>query len=477
MNKEAVIISAARTPVGRNRGVFAEVPAADLGTLAVKTAVERAGIDKNEIDDLIFGNLANDHYANIARFIGLQAGLPITVPGFTIDRQCSSGLNAIALAAMMIESGHDIGQIAYGLMKPTGGQVILMTDQGEEVIKNPIQSLKRQMAYVPKDRDGEAMMMKSTILQNTVLPSAENLEGKFGYLDSASLRAVAEDAKNQFLIKCTGVTQKVNALSGGNKQKVNLGRWLVKDLKVLIVDCPTRGVDVGVKAYIYECLRKAKEKGIATLMITDELSEAMGMADRIVVMKADVQKAPAAKPAPAPVADTADKRVLSSTPYKGVRKIIGDKLSESKFTMPHLYFTDAVDTTNMTAFRKQLNAVAERKITVSDLIVYAAGKALAKFPQVNSSLVDGNVVVYESKNVGVAVAGDNGLIVPVIKNVQEKTLTQVSAEQRDLVDRAKAGKLMPDEYSGGTFSITNLGMARCHLMQQIGDGLGFSDRR
>jgi len=180
---------------------------------------------------------------------------------------------------------HDIGQIACGLMKPTGGQVILMTDQGEEVIKNPIQSLKRQMAYVPKDRDGEAMMMKSTILQNTVLPSAENLEGKFGYLDSASLRAVAEDAKNQFLIKCTGVTQKVNALSGGNKQKVNLGRWLVKDLKVLIVDCPTRGVDVGVKAYIYECLRKAKEKGIATLMITDELSEAMGMADRIVVMK------------------------------------------------------------------------------------------------------------------------------------------------------------------------------------------------
>ena len=115
MNKEAVIISAARTPVGRNRGVFAEVPAADLGTLAVKTAVERAGIDKNEIDDLIFGNLANDHYANIARFIGLQAGLPITVPGFTIDRQCSSGLNAIALAAMMIESGHGELYVAGGV--------------------------------------------------------------------------------------------------------------------------------------------------------------------------------------------------------------------------------------------------------------------------------------------------------------------------------------------------------------------------
>lgn len=65
----------------------------------------------------------------------------------------------------------------------------------------------------------------------------------------------------------------MRALSGGNKQKVNLGRWLIKDLDVLIVDCPTRGVDIGVKAYIYQCLREAKEKGMAILLITDELSE------------------------------------------------------------------------------------------------------------------------------------------------------------------------------------------------------------
>ena len=79
--------------------------------------------------------------------------------------------------------------------------------------------------------------------------------------------------------------QNMNALSGGNKQKVNLGRWMVKDLQVMIVDCPTRGVDVGVKAYIYQCLKEAKKKGIAVLMITDELSEAIGMADNIVVMR------------------------------------------------------------------------------------------------------------------------------------------------------------------------------------------------
>ena len=153
-----------------------------------------------------------------------------------------------------------------------------------------------------------------------------------------------------------------------------------------------------------------------------------------------------------------DKKILSATPYKGVRKIIGDKLAQSKFSAPHLYFTDMVDTTNMTAFRKSLNEVSERKITISDLLVYAAGKALAKYPQINSSLVDGNIVCYKSANVGVAVAGENGLIVPVIKNVQEKSLTKVSEENRDLVDRAKEGRLAPEEYSGGTFSISNLGM-------------------
>ena len=173
--------------------------------------------------------------------------------------------------------------------------------------------------------------------------------------------------------------------------------------------------------------------------------------------KSGVEKAASAAPAAAP-AENPDKKILSSVPYKGVRKIIGDKLAESKFTAPHLYFTDAVDTTNMTAFRKQMNEVSDRKITVSDILVYAASKALQKFPGINSSLVDGNIVTYKSTNIGVAVAGDNGLIVPVIKNVQEKTLTAISKENRDLVDRAKEGHLKPEEYSGGTFSISNLGM-------------------
>ncbi len=115
MKKEAVIVSAVRTPVGRCRGMLASVDAARLGAIAVREAVARAGIRPELIDDVIMGNLANDNFANIARVISLEAGLPITVPGFTIDRQCSSGLNAIALAAMMIESGHGEIYVAGGV--------------------------------------------------------------------------------------------------------------------------------------------------------------------------------------------------------------------------------------------------------------------------------------------------------------------------------------------------------------------------
>lgn len=155
---------------------------------------------------------------------------------------------------------------------------------------------------------------------------------------------------------------------------------------------------------------------------------------------------------------TEDKQILEKIPYSGVRKIIGDRLSQSKFTAPHLYFTDSIDTTNLTAFRKMLNEKSEQKIAFSDLMVKAVSKALIKFPNVNASLVDNEIVVYKSTNIGSAVAGDNGLIVPVIKNAQEKTLTQIAQESRDLVERAKTGRLKPEEYSGATFSISNLGM-------------------
>ena len=155
--------------------------------------------------------------------------------------------------------------------------------------------------------------------------------------------------------------------------------------------------------------------------------------------------------------DVPAKKIAKVTPYKGIRKVIGEKLAASLFTAPHIFFTESVDTTNLTAFRKQLNENSEVKIAVSDLLTMAACKALKKYPELNASLIDGEIVQYESINVGTAVAADSGLIVPVVKNVQNKSLTDVAIESKDLVSRAKAGKLDLDDYSDGTFSISNLG--------------------
>ena len=105
MKREAVIVSAVRTPVGRCRGALAAVGAPELGALVIAEAVRRAGLQGEEVEEVIFGNLGNNDSANLARVVTLQAGLPFTVPAFTIDRQCSSGLNAIAIGALMIEAG------------------------------------------------------------------------------------------------------------------------------------------------------------------------------------------------------------------------------------------------------------------------------------------------------------------------------------------------------------------------------------
>ena len=185
-----------------------------------------------------------------------------------------------------------------------------------------------------------------------------------------------------------------------------------------------------------------------------DISAVTGTGPNGKIMKADVEKAAAAPQTQSGY----EKLVLSSVPYKGVRKIIGDKLSESMIQSPHIYFTDEVDTQPMTAFRKEISEALGEKISVSDLLVMASSRALTRYPGINSSLVNGTVETYRSTNIGVAVAGDNGLIVPVIRDVQQKTISEVARLSSDLIGRARTGALKPEEYSGGTFTISNLGM-------------------
>ncbi|MBN7773115.1 dihydrolipoamide acetyltransferase family protein [Clostridium aminobutyricum] len=152
------------------------------------------------------------------------------------------------------------------------------------------------------------------------------------------------------------------------------------------------------------------------------------------------------------------KEILEEVPYAGIRKIIGEKLAESKFTAPHLYFTQKVNLDKLLELRKEVNAAQEQKVSVTDFITKAAVKALQKYPDMNSSLIGGTIVKYKTVNIGIAVAAPTGLIVPNVKSAEQMSVVELAAASAPLFKKAREGKLTPGEYTGGTFTISNLGM-------------------
>jgi len=153
-----------------------------------------------------------------------------------------------------------------------------------------------------------------------------------------------------------------------------------------------------------------------------------------------------------------EKEIEKKIPYTGIRKIIGDRLAQSKFTAPHVYFTISVDMTKAISFLDTYNLDLQLKVTINDLIVFVVAKVLKEQPNLNCSLIGEEIVYYKDINIGIAVAIEKGLIVPVLKNAGKKNLSILSKEIRKLIKLARERKLMPDDYKEGTFTVSNLGM-------------------
>jgi pyruvate dehydrogenase E2 component (dihydrolipoamide acetyltransferase) len=141
-----------------------------------------------------------------------------------------------------------------------------------------------------------------------------------------------------------------------------------------------------------------------------------------------------------------------------MRKVIARRLGESKYSAPHFYLTMAINMDNAMAIRKQLNAISPSKISFNDLVVKAASLALRQHPAINASWLGDAIRYNKVYNVGVAVAVDEGLVVPVIRNADMKSLSQISAEVKDKAKKAMDRKLPMEDMQGNTFSISNLGM-------------------
>lgn len=185
------------------------------------------------------------------------------------------------------------------------------------------------------------------------------------------------------------------------------------------------------------------------------------------IIKRDIEQALAggpAKPAGTAKPFTAS-TVVGASPFRDeptskMRQVIASRLAESIGPIPTFYLTVEIEMDNLLATRKQINGNLDddAKISVNDIIVKAAAMALVKHPWVNASYQGGNVRFYEQADIGVAVAIDEGLITPVVRGANLKGFAEISAEIKDLAAKAKAKKLQPEEYTGATFSISNLGM-------------------
>jgi pyruvate dehydrogenase E2 component (dihydrolipoamide acetyltransferase) len=201
----------------------------------------------------------------------------------------------------------------------------------------------------------------------------------------------------------------------------------------------------------------AKEKGI-------DLSQVKGTGENGRIIKRDIENY---QPAISTATSTSTVASMATTAYQEsyrdeeltqMRKTIARRLTESKNSAPHYYLTIDVDMDNAIAFRNTVNQSQDVKVSFNDIVVKAVAMALRKHPKINSSWLGDKIRYYNHIHIGVAVAIDDGLIVPVVRFADQKSLVQISLESKELAKKAKERKLQPKDWEGNTFTVSNLGM-------------------
>ncbi|MDI9314197.1 MAG: dihydrolipoamide acetyltransferase family protein [Hydrotalea sp.] len=145
-------------------------------------------------------------------------------------------------------------------------------------------------------------------------------------------------------------------------------------------------------------------------------------------------------------------------PLTAMRRVIAERLTLSKTTVPHFYLTIDCDLSRVSALRKKWQEIDNIKVSINDVIIKALAMACQKVPAANASFTKDGIKMFQSVDVAVAVAIDGGLITPIVRQASRKSLQTISAEMKTLASKAKEGKLKPEEYQGGTISLSNLGM-------------------
>ncbi len=216
-------------------------------------------------DDEIVLNAKNIYYRDIIKNISLE-----------LHKGEILGIGGLAESGM-----HELCKVLFGAIEPDSGSV---TYEDGTKLDSPITALKKKIAYIPKDRDTESLFISASICDNIIASSYDKIK-KGVFIAPKKETNLANEVADELQVKMNNVRQMVSELSGGNKQKVAISKWLSNDSEIFLMDCPTRGIDIGVKANIYQLMQELKKDGRSIIMVSEELTELIGMSDRIIIIK------------------------------------------------------------------------------------------------------------------------------------------------------------------------------------------------
>ena len=188
----------------------------------------------------------------------------------------------VGLAGLVGAGRTEVARAIFGIEKVDAGEILV----GGEAIQNnrPREAMAKGVALVPEDRQHHGVLMPMSVWQNATLAIVDRL-AKFGWRQDAAARDVARGEVNRLNVKLRDIGQPIRELSGGNQQKVVLSKWLATKPKVMLLDEPTRGIDIGAKAEVHRLIAELAAAGMAVLMISSDLPEVLAMSDRILVMR------------------------------------------------------------------------------------------------------------------------------------------------------------------------------------------------
>lgn len=253
------------------------------------TTLDRDQMDEDTIKKYMVGReMKGDYYR-------ADYGTPVSEEVVLEVDKVTSGSGLLMNFSMKVHRGeilgigglshcgmHELGKLMFGEDKLLTGRITHVPSG--EAITSTQTAMKHGFGYVSKNRDTESLVLTATIQDNIISASYDKI-AKGLVMTPKAVKEFVDEQVESLSIKCAGVGQDVQYLSGGNKQKVVFGKWIGRNCDILILDCPTRGVDIGVKAAMYQLIDQMRKAGKTIIMISEELPELLGMSDRLLILK------------------------------------------------------------------------------------------------------------------------------------------------------------------------------------------------